>query len=307
MRESCRRTVDHDDGEQHQQQQVVVLDRSAECAGLLALKLKSPMRNGSISVDALRTVGDVERLREVVHEDAHDLAEAERDDGEVVAAQAKSRRSQHGAGEAGHRRADRQDDPERQVQAEMRRGQQRIDIGADGEEGHVAEVEQAGEADHDVEAEREQANSTAKLVMRTQAVPAMASTKGRAISASAMQARADFSFVLQAPSCPLRDPFAEQAGGPEHQHQDQHQEGEHILVVAAEQHEVPAVGAALAHPAAVGGAGPAAEVGEFADVAGAQRLDQPQQQAADHGAGRLPMPPSTAAEKALRPSMKPIV
>ena len=40
--------------------------------------------------------------------------------------------------------------------AEVERGQQRIDIGADGKEGHIAEIEQAGEADHDVEAEREQ-------------------------------------------------------------------------------------------------------------------------------------------------------
>ena len=42
----------------------------------------------------------------------------------------------------------RQQDPERQ--AEMR-GEQRIGVGADGIEGDVAEVEQAGEADDDVQ------------------------------------------------------------------------------------------------------------------------------------------------------------
>ena len=38
----------------------------------------------------------------------------------------------------------------------MRAGQQRIGIGADGVEGDVAEVEQAGKADDDVQAERQE-------------------------------------------------------------------------------------------------------------------------------------------------------
>ena len=38
----------------------------------------------------------------------------------------------------------------------MRRGQQRVDIGAHGVESDVAQIEQAGEADHDVQAERQE-------------------------------------------------------------------------------------------------------------------------------------------------------
>jgi len=42
--------------------------------------------------NALRAVGDVHRPRQVVEENAHDLAEAEGDDGQVVAAQLERRR-----------------------------------------------------------------------------------------------------------------------------------------------------------------------------------------------------------------------
>jgi hypothetical protein len=64
---------------------------------------------------------------------------------------------------------------------------------------------------------------------------------------------------------------------------DQHDEGENILIVAAEE-----------------------AAGQIADIAGAERLDQAEQDAAGIAPARLPMPPSTAAVKALRPSMKPI-
>ena len=37
----------------------------------------------------------------------------------------------------------------------MRRGEEGVDVGADAEEGDVADVEQAREADHDVEPERQ--------------------------------------------------------------------------------------------------------------------------------------------------------
>src|SRR5205823_6171099 len=53
-------------------------------------------------------------------------------------------------------RADRQDHPERQVQIEVRAREQGIGIRAHGVEGDVAEIEQSGEADDDVETEREQ-------------------------------------------------------------------------------------------------------------------------------------------------------
>jgi hypothetical protein len=62
------------------------------------------------AADALRAIGDVHRPREVVQEDADDLAEAEGDDGEVVAAQLERRRAEQHAEERGDQRADRQDD-----------------------------------------------------------------------------------------------------------------------------------------------------------------------------------------------------
>ena len=160
-REFCSRRLTTMTPISQQQQQVVVLDcgpvKSMPSDRLACLaNEKLPMRNGSISVDALRPVGDVDRRVQVVEEDADDLAEAERDDRQVVAAQLQRRRAEQHAEQAGDRRADRQDDPERQVQAEVRRREQRVDVGADGVERDVAEVEQAGEADDDVEAERQQ-------------------------------------------------------------------------------------------------------------------------------------------------------
>jgi hypothetical protein len=53
--------------------------------------------------DALRAVGDVDRRVEVEQEHADDLAEAERDDREVVAAQLERRRAEQHAEEAGER------------------------------------------------------------------------------------------------------------------------------------------------------------------------------------------------------------
>ena len=62
-------------------------------------------------------VRDVDRRVEVVHEDADDLAEAERDDREVVAAQLQRRRAEQDAGAAGDEGAERDHDPPRRVQA----------------------------------------------------------------------------------------------------------------------------------------------------------------------------------------------
>ena len=106
-------------------------------------------------VDALRTVGDIDRRVEVVEKDADDLAEAQGDDGEVVAAQAQGRRAQQHAEQPGDQRPERQYEPDRQVQAELRRSQQGIKIGADRVEGDIAQIEQAGVADHDIEPQRQ--------------------------------------------------------------------------------------------------------------------------------------------------------
>ena len=102
-----------------------------------------------MSDDAVRAAGD---LVPVEQDDADDLAEAQRDDGQIVAAQAQHRKAQQDA-EAGREQAgQRQAGPE--AQAEGLR-EQRVGIGADRVEGDVAEVEQAGEADHDVQAPAE--------------------------------------------------------------------------------------------------------------------------------------------------------
>src|SRR5205085_9073869 len=90
--------------------------------------------------DALRTVGDVDRAREVVEEDAHDLAKSQGNDRKVIAAQLERRRSEQHAEEAGDRGADGQDDPEGQMQVEVRAREQRIGIGTDGVERDVTEI-----------------------------------------------------------------------------------------------------------------------------------------------------------------------
>src|SRR6185437_2327167 len=106
--------------------------------------------------DSLGSVGEVERLREVIEEDPDDLAEAQRHDREVVAAQLQRRRAEEDAEEARDRGPDRKDGPPREVDIEVRRGEERIGVRAHRVEGDVAEVEKPREADDDVEPEREE-------------------------------------------------------------------------------------------------------------------------------------------------------
>ena len=102
-----------------------------------------------------------------------DLAEGERDDREVVAAQPQHREAEQDAPERRQHAGDRQQHPERprskliEIDGEVRifrrerderqavLGEQREGIGADRVEGDVAEIEQAREADHDIEAPAE--------------------------------------------------------------------------------------------------------------------------------------------------------
>ena len=122
--------------------------------------------------DALAAVGDVEpprSLRELEHA-RDDLAERERDDRQVVAAQAQRRRAQDRSPHRGERRRD--EDHEEEVDVDARQalgdvGDDDVDVlrveearhqparheRADREERDVAEVEQAREADDDVEAQ----------------------------------------------------------------------------------------------------------------------------------------------------------
>jgi hypothetical protein len=112
----------------------------------------------------------------VRHDLADDLAEGERDDRDVVAAQPQRRHADHGAGDGGRRSGEREDEQEVEVDAGRAghgvadqdgdaasvgpgvRPEARPEVSgrvrADREEGHVPEVEQAGVAHDDVQPER---------------------------------------------------------------------------------------------------------------------------------------------------------
>ena len=112
-------------------------------------------------VEAARAAGDV---GQVVGQQPDDLAEPQRDDRQVVAAQPQRREAEDQAGERGdghrqrHARQPRPrgaEEPGRPdlVPRAVRAGEQRDRVGADGVEADIAEVEQAGLADHDVQAD----------------------------------------------------------------------------------------------------------------------------------------------------------
>jgi hypothetical protein len=103
--------------------------------------------------DPARTVG--ERLP-VVERHPHDLAEGERDDGEVVAAQSERWRTDDEPEEHREQHRHGHDDPEVPLQIEARRREYRGRVRPHGEERDVAEVQQPGLAEHEVEAHREQ-------------------------------------------------------------------------------------------------------------------------------------------------------
>jgi hypothetical protein len=121
------------------------------------------------AIEPARSVGDVDRVLQVVQEHADDLAEAQRDDGEVVAAQPEHRKAEQAAGDRREQRGQRHHDPDRRVQPvrkerghggegleQVRAREQRVHVRAHRVERDEAEVEQAGVADHDVQPERQQ-------------------------------------------------------------------------------------------------------------------------------------------------------
>ncbi len=89
------------------------------------------------------------RLLPVDDDETDDLAEGERHDRKIVAAQAQHGKAEQHAPERGKDAGERQADPERPAETG---GEQPVGIGADRVEGDVAEIEQAREPDHDVEA-----------------------------------------------------------------------------------------------------------------------------------------------------------
>ena len=98
--------------------------------------------------NAADAVGAAGQALPVDDDEADDFAERQRDDGEIVAAQPQHRKAQHHAPERRENPGQRQADPERQPEIGR---QQRVGIGADGVERDIAEIEQAGEADHHVQ------------------------------------------------------------------------------------------------------------------------------------------------------------
>src|SRR5438046_354850 len=95
---------------------------------------------------------------------ADHLTEAERDDGEVIAVQAQDGQPEQDAGDRRHEEPDEQEgeepcagqgEPAPEDDVGVGRAEDGPGVGADGEERDIAEVEQSGQADHDVEAERQ--------------------------------------------------------------------------------------------------------------------------------------------------------
>jgi hypothetical protein len=114
-----------------------------------AVELQAEQRRARDVGDA---VGAASQVRPVDQHDADDLAERQGDDGEVVATQPQHREAEDDAPQRRQQAGDRQRGPETQVEGG---GQQRVRVGADRVERDVAEVEQAGQPDHDGQAPAE--------------------------------------------------------------------------------------------------------------------------------------------------------
>ena len=83
--------LDEEDGARHRDQEEVVVEEQRVDGEVIgdadvARQVPAEQVDRVDHVDALRAVGDVHRVVQVEHEDAHDLAEAEGDDGEVIPA-----------------------------------------------------------------------------------------------------------------------------------------------------------------------------------------------------------------------------
>src|SRR5260370_39990631 len=94
-------------------------------------------------------------LRGVANDPRHDFPEAERDDGEVVAAKAKRGGAEKDAKEGGDGGRDEEQRPERSADGELGRRQDAEGVGARGKGRGGAEREQAGGGDKDGRPRRE--------------------------------------------------------------------------------------------------------------------------------------------------------
>ena len=108
-------------------------------------------------VDARDAVGAGGQAEDVVGGEVRDdLPEAERDDGEIVAAQPESRRSQDCPEDRRDASPEKDEYPQGKVQIVDRGREGCARVRADREERGIAEVEQSGEPDDDVEPEGQQ-------------------------------------------------------------------------------------------------------------------------------------------------------
>ena len=143
-------------GEQRQRQDQVEQEHHAmrrrivetEGRGEAALGVGERQAEEARARDARNAVRSAGQALPVQQHQADDLAKRQRDDGEIVAAQPQHGKAQQDAPERREDAGERQADPERQMEVG---GEQRIGVGADRVERDIAEVEQAGEANHDVQ------------------------------------------------------------------------------------------------------------------------------------------------------------
>src|SRR5438034_10232220 len=87
-------------------------------------------------------------------------------------------------------------------------------------------------------------------------------------------------------SCALAHTLAEQTRRSENEHQDQHEEGENVLVVAAEHAHLTLAGRTLLLQR-IGKKRESADIGYIADIACAERLDDAEQDSTQHRAGEV--------------------
>ena len=102
--------------------------------------------------DVGQAVGAAGHRVPVEQDDPDDFAKAEGHDRQVIAAQAQHRKAEQDAERRRQSAGQRQALPEAEIEPPR---EQRVGVRADGVEGDVAEIQQTGEADHDVQAPAE--------------------------------------------------------------------------------------------------------------------------------------------------------
>ena len=161
----------HADQHQGQKQVVVQTHRGQLKAQYLNFfpQVEAEKTDGIDLIDALGSVGDVHGVVKVVEKHPNDFAKTQRHNGQVVTPQAQGGSAQQHAKETGQAGSQWNHDPQRGVNpvrkqrghhgkalAEVRRGHQTVHVGTNGEKSDVAQIEQAGIADHNIQAQCQQ-------------------------------------------------------------------------------------------------------------------------------------------------------